>query len=160
VAEEIPDDLVPPLVVPPELVRVSDIDRKKVADRLHLAHAEGLITLAEFDLRVGAAWQARNRGELARLTYDLPEPQLPMPVAGRPAVLQPRRVPTALRVLATIWLSVTVVNLVVWGLVCVTSGEFVYPWWVWVGTPSGAVLGTLWLMLGNRDEPGNGPDKK
>lgn len=57
---------------------------------------------------------------------------------------------TALRVLATIWLSVSVLNLVIWGLVCVTTGQLVYPWWVWVTTPSGAVLGTIWWMVRGR----------
>jgi hypothetical protein len=146
--------------VPPELMRVSDVDRKAVAERLHAAHAEGLITLAEFDIRVGAAWQAATRGELAKLTADLPAPRpvaVPEPVRA-PVVRQRRRTPTALKVLDTIWLSLVALNLVIWGLVCLTTGQLVYAWWLWVAVPPGAVLGVLWWTVGNgRDDPGSRP---
>lgn len=137
--------------VSPDEIRVSDVDRKVVQDRLHTAHADGLITLSEFDARVGAAWQAVNRGDLAKLTADLPAaipappPAPPVPVRlARPAR---RRGNRALRVLNTIWLSIVAVNLVVWGLVCVTTGQFIYPWWLWLAVP-GAVLGVLWVTVG------------
>jgi hypothetical protein len=139
--------------VPPDQVRASDVDRKAVQDRLHTAHAEGLITLAEFDLRVGEAWQATTRGDLAKLTADLPAPR-PVPPAT-PPVPRRHKAPTALRVLGTIWLSISVLNLVVWGLVCLTTGQFIYPWWLWVAVPPGAVLGAVWWMVdgrGGRDE--------
>jgi hypothetical protein len=137
--------------IPPELMRVSDVDRKAVQERLHVAHAEGLITLTEFDSRVGAAWQSATRGDLARLTADLPAPQPPATTSA--PVVRRRRTPTALRVLNTIWLSLVMVNLVVWGLVCVTTGNFIYPWWLWVAGPPGAVLGTLqWTIVGRRDK--------
>jgi hypothetical protein len=129
--------------VPPEQVRASDVDRKAVQDRLHAAHAEGLITLAEFDTRVGEAWQARTRGELARLTADLPAP----PPPARPPVPRRHRAPTALRVLGRIWLSISVLNVVIWGLVCLTTAEFIYPWWLWVAVPPGVVLGAVWWMV-------------
>jgi hypothetical protein len=141
--------------VPPELMRVSDVDRKAMQERLHSAHAEGLITLAEFDIRVGAAWQAATRGELARLTGDLPAPRPVVPVPPAPVVRRRRRTPTALRVLNTIWLSLVALNLVIWGLVCLTTGEFVYAWWLWVAVPPGAVLGVLWWTIGGgRDDSG------
>lgn len=135
-------------------MRVSDVDRKAAADRLHRAHDDGMITLSEFDTRVGAAWQATTRGELAKLTADLPEgPQAARPAnppkrtpAGR------RRTPTALRVLNIIWASIMAVNLVVWGLVCITTGQFVYPWWLWVLVP-GAPLAVIWWSIMHRDDP-------
>ena len=146
--------------VPPDLMRVSDVDRKAVAERLHLAHEEGLITLAEFDTRVGAAWQAATRGELGKLTADLPAPRAVARAeepAPRPLVRR-RRTPTALRVLNTIWLSLVSLNLVIWGLVCLTTGSLIYPWWLWVAVPPGAVLGVLWWTVGNgRDDPGGRP---
>ncbi|HEX5119645.1 MAG TPA: DUF1707 domain-containing protein [Pseudonocardiaceae bacterium] len=140
--------------VPPEQMRVSDVDRKAAADRLNRAHDDGMITLSEFDSRVGAAWQAATRGELARLTADLPDSQHPIPQPAPPPPRPPvrRRTPTALRVLNTIWLSILAVSLVVWGLICITTGHFVYPWWLWVITP-GAVLGVVrWTVL-NMDDP-------
>lgn len=143
--------------VPPEQVRASDVDRKAVQDRLHHAHADGLITLAEFDTRVGAAWQATTRGDLAKLTADLPAPTPPA-AAPRPSLPRRHRAPTAMRVLATIWLSVSVVNVVVWGLICITTGQFIYPWWLWVAVPSGAVLGVVrWMVDTGR---GDGKEKR
>ena len=113
--------------VPPDQIRVSDVDRKAVQELLHNAHAEGLITLAEFDTRVGAAWQAVNRGDLARLTADLPAvvpAAAPVPVVRQPRAPR-RRGNTALRVLNTIWLSIVAVYVMVWGLVCITTGHFI-----------------------------------
>jgi hypothetical protein len=137
--------------IAPDEVRASDVDRKQVAEWLHAAHAEGQITLAEFDQRVGAAWQAKTKGELARLVFDLTAPRPAAPVTAQPAAPVVRRTPAALRVLTIIWLCIVVLNLVIWGLVTVTEGEWMYPWWVWVAGPSGAVLGTLYLTLGNRE---------
>lgn len=130
--------------VPPEQVRVSDADRLAAQDRLRVAHADGALTLTEFDVRVAQAWQAATRGELARLTADLPAPA-PVPRRARR-----HRGPTALRVLSTIWLSVSVLNVVIWALVCLTTGGLVYPWWLWVAAPSGAVLGSVWWMVEGR----------
>lgn len=142
--------------VPAEQMRVADVDRKAVVDRLHVAHAEGLITLTEFDSRVADTWQSKTRGDLAKLTADLPAPR-PVEVS-KPAgkqVVRRRRGPTALRVLNTIWLSITTLNIVIWGLVCLTGAEFVYPWWLWVAVPPGAVLGVLWWTVGGgKDDPG------
>lgn len=138
--------------MPPDQIRVSDADRKAVQERLHNAHGEGLITLAEFDTRVGAAWQAATRGELAKLTADLPAPtSTPPPPPPRPVVRRRRKGPVALRVLNTIWLSVSALNLVIWGLVCITTGQLIYPWFLWVAVPPGAVLGTLWWTIGCND---------
>ena len=49
-------------------------------------------------------------------------------------------------------------SLVIWGLVCLTTGQLVYAWWLWVAVPPGAVLGVLWWTVGNgRDDPGSRP---
>lgn len=125
--------------LPPDLVRASDVDRKRVHDRLHEAHANGEIDLAEFDQRVRDAWQAKNRGELARIVADLPEVSTPGPPQLNNGYI-------AMRVLTTIWLSLTVANLVIWGILWLTLDEYVYPWWLWVAVPPGSVLGLLWLL--------------
>jgi len=124
--------------VRPEDMRASDADRKAVQEKLHAAHEQGLIDLAEFDDRVRAAWQAKTRGELAKVTADLPErlPAKPSRSAGE----------VAMRVLTTVWLSLSAVNFVIWGLVCLVVEEFIHPWWVWVFLPPGSVLGVLWFM--------------
>ena len=48
--------------------------------------------------------------------------------------------PTVLKVLWTVWLAVVSINVVVWALVCGTTGHLVYPWPVWVAGPYGAAL--------------------
>lgn len=135
--------------VRPQDMRASDVDRKAVQDRLHHAHAEGLISLEEFDSRVRAAWAAKTRGELAGVSADLPLPS----AAARPVrgVFAPDGGGIAMRVLFTIWLSASLVNVVVWGLLVLTLGHGLYPWWVWVAAPPGAVLVTLFsLGIGRR----------
>jgi len=134
----------------PEDMRASDVDRKAAQDRLHWAHDEGLITLSEFDSRVRSAWDAKTRGELAEVFADLPMPGTARPAKG---IFAPDRGGTAMRVLSVIWLSVSLVNLVLWGLAVLTLGEWVHPWWVWVAVPPGVVLGTLWTFgIGRRKD--------
>lgn len=132
----------------PEDIRASDVDRKAAQEHLHWAHAEGVISLEEFDTRVRAAWGAKTRGELARVSADLPVPSSTKPVRGGFA---PNAGGVAMRVLFTIWLSASVLNLMIWGLIVLSIGHWVYPWWIWVAVPPGAVLGTLWAFgIGRR----------
>ncbi|WP_158603465.1 DUF1707 SHOCT-like domain-containing protein [Micromonospora radicis] len=53
-------------------LRVSDREREEVVQLLGRATAEGRLTLDEYTERAGAAHAAQTRGELARLTTDLP----------------------------------------------------------------------------------------
>ncbi|MGY1639345.1 DUF1707 domain-containing protein [Geodermatophilus sp. SYSU D00742] len=131
-------------------MRVSDPERAAVQERLRRAVAAGQLDLHEFDTRVQTVWAARTRGDLARVTRDLPEPPPPPPPAPTPPPLG--RVFTddaggvAMRVLTIVWASVVSVNLVVWGLVSLTTGDLVYPWWLWVAGPPGAVLAVLYAV--------------
>ncbi|WP_181445303.1 DUF1707 SHOCT-like domain-containing protein [Micromonospora endophytica] len=54
-------------------LRVSDREREEVVELLGRATAEGRLTLDEYTERAGAAHAAQTRGELARLTTDLPD---------------------------------------------------------------------------------------
>jgi hypothetical protein len=75
--------------------RIGDRERREVDDRLRQAHADGVLTLTEYDERCAQCWAARTRSELAVLTSDLPYPEpgtAPVPAAAPPA--QP---PTARR---------------------------------------------------------------
>jgi hypothetical protein len=47
---------------------------------------------------------------------------------------------TAMRVLAIVWASITAVNLAVWTIISVTTGDFPYPWWLWLSVPGAALL--------------------
>ena len=131
--------------VSPGDLRVSDVERVAVQERLRRAVADGQLELPEFDQRLTGVWAARTRRDLTALTCDLPHE--PPPV--EPAPPTPRRVftdtpgGTTMRVLSTVWVCALVVNVVVWFLVSVSVGEFVHPWPVWL-TPAGAVLVVLY----------------
>lgn len=125
---------------PAEALRVSDTERSQVQDRLRRAHGAGQLDLYEFDERVKAVWAARTRGELSRVTADLPEPASP----ARPGIFTASPGGVTMRVLTIVWLGVVTVNLVVWSILALTLDEPVYPWWLLVAGPSGAVLGVLY----------------
>lgn len=127
--------------VRPEDLRISDVDRERVQDQLRHAQAAGQLDIPEFDERTKGVWAARTRGELARVTADLPELPPPAPTVQK-AVFSDTGGGTAMRVLTIIWASLLTVNVVVWGILALT-GIVVYPWFVWVLVP-GAVLGVLY----------------
>ena len=60
----------------PGSVRASDGEREAAVERLRAASAEGRLTLEELTIRTEAAYTARTRGELAKVTADLPEAPL------------------------------------------------------------------------------------
>ncbi|MBV9921411.1 MAG: DUF1707 domain-containing protein [Pseudonocardia sp.] len=53
-------------------MRASDRERQDVVDRLHDALGEGRLDLAETDVRVATAYEARFRDEFPALVADLP----------------------------------------------------------------------------------------
>jgi hypothetical protein len=56
----------------PGLVRVSDEDRDRAVDELRKEFVDGRLSHETFMLRMHAALDARNQGELSGLFYDLP----------------------------------------------------------------------------------------
>ncbi len=133
--------------VRPEDMRVSDAERQAVEERLQVAQSVGQLDIHEFDERVRSVWGARTRGELDRVTVDLPAPPPAAPPVRKPSrqVFADTGGGMAMRVLTVIWLSIVAVNLVVWGLVSATDDAPVYPWPIWLA-PSGAVLLVLYLV--------------
>jgi len=151
--------------LPSEQFRASDVERKIVEQRLHRAHADGQLNLDELDTRLVAVWQAKTRGDLVVLTMDLPS--VPSQFA-EPDVPQPQQLPvrrkrgggrTAMRVLTTIWASLSALNFVIWLMVSITDLQIQYPWFIWVAGPSGVVLGVIWLSMnagrGRRGDQGS-----
>ncbi|ADB72936.1 DUF1707 SHOCT-like domain-containing protein [Geodermatophilus obscurus] len=126
--------------VHPDELRVSDPERAAVQERLRRAVAAGQLDLHEFDTRVQSAWAARTRGELSRITRDLPEPPPEPPSPPPLGRWFSDDDGTAMRVLMIVWASIAAVNLVVWGLVTVTSEGDTYPWWIWLSVPGAALL--------------------
>jgi hypothetical protein len=122
-------------------MRISDAERGLVQDRLRRAHDIGQLDLGEFDERVKSVWAARTRGELERVTADLPAPASE---AGRRAMFSDTGGGVTMRILTIIWGSLAAVNLTVWGLIAVSTGSFVYPWWLWVALPPGVALAVLY----------------
>jgi hypothetical protein len=57
----------------PNRLRTSDKEREQVAEILRAAMTEGRLTLEEGEERLGAAYAAKFRDELAPLTADLPD---------------------------------------------------------------------------------------
>jgi hypothetical protein len=67
-------------------VRASDQERESTVTLLREHGAAGRLDVEELEQRVGAAYQARTRGDLSTLMDDLPRPQsLSTPTAYRPA---------------------------------------------------------------------------
>jgi Domain of unknown function (DUF1707) len=132
-------------------LRASDADRQAVVDVLAAAFNDGRLKIDEYTERMGFALEAVTRDQLAGLYTDLTPAgplTVPAPVAASPQQETGLRgfiaaMPTALKVLWTIWLSAVSINVVVWLLVCVTSVSLVYPWPLWVAGPAGAALAAV-----------------
>lgn len=127
-------------------LRASDADRERVATALRQHYAEGRLADAELAERIDQAYASRTLGELRELTLDLPEvtpsaPPAPTPPAAVPATPGgPARRDRTLRAMWTTWAVAVAVNLMVWLLVSISSGELAYFWPMWVAGPWGAVL--------------------
>lgn len=152
-----------PEPLPRDQLRASHDDRQLVVDALRRSHDEGRLTLGEFDDRSREAYAAVTYADLAALTADLPAQDRPLAVRPHAPVLpvaEPSpavrdddddRTPLAWRVVGSAWFAATFLNLVIWGIVSLAGGDWVYPWWIWVGGPWGAVLLVGWLSgLGRR----------
>jgi hypothetical protein len=157
-------------------MRASDQDREEVVGRLRAALDEGRLKMPEYVERMGLAYDAVTYADLAPLHADIPAATgLARPAQAAPApqpspVVVPQRaqhMPTPLKVLWTIWLTIVSINVVVWFLVSVTTGHFIYPWPLWVAGPAGAALfavtlGTAQIRRSHRPgpqgpQPGHGP---
>ena len=141
-------------------MRAADNDREAIVERLTRAQAEGRLDLAEFDHRVQLAWTAQTYAELDALIADLPLDGEPSSSARRapeqqvyqhqtyhpqtyqhpvrlPEIQKPNR---AAQFFVRAWVAASMINFVIWGLVSVTNLEWIYPWWIWVAGPWGALI--------------------
>ncbi len=128
-------------------MRAADADRERVAEQLRSSHADGRLDLTEYDERVQQAWVARTYGELDALTVDLPQARPPTPEA-HPEVRQSHqqcRNGRGGRVTISAWASASLINLMIWAMVCLSTLSWIHPWWIWVAGPWGAVLIARWL---------------
>lgn len=126
-------------------IRASDSDRAAVAEELLRAHTEGRLTLTEFDERARAVHEARTYADLAALTADLPtglDAPTGTPTSTPAATLSSPapRTRTVAKGLTNAWVAASTVNFLVWGVLSLVLGEVLYPWWLWVAVPWGALL--------------------
>ncbi|GAA2627921.1 DUF1707 domain-containing protein [Dactylosporangium fulvum] len=149
-----------------ENLRAADVDRQFVAERLKAALDEGRLSLGEYDDRLKETYAARTYGDLDRILKDLPgfhpvnDSQLTPagPVSSATFTDKDRkdgRTPSWLVGIWGAWLVAVSVNVVIWALVSISSGEAVYFWPMWVAGPWGAVLlaSTISMrVLGNSPE--------
>ena len=137
----------------PEM-RASDADRDRVAGALREHLALGRLTMDELNERLEATYAARTLGELQQVTRDLPEEDLDyrpiaahqrarsVPARGGAGIARPRGP----------WAAYATVNFVcftIWLIVAATGGGL-YPWFLWVAGPWGAVL-LARQVLGHKD---------
>jgi hypothetical protein len=133
--------------------RVSDGERQAAVDRLRIAHDEGRLDLEEYDRRLASAYASVTYGDLDRLFADLPAAGTPVHVSPGLAARQVAPPPVldagtigdmhlALKVLWIIWASVAGINLVVWVLVGLGSGNAPYFWPMWLAVPGIALFVT------------------
>jgi hypothetical protein len=126
-------------------MRASDSDRQAVVDRLRKAVDEGRLGVLEWDERVARAYRSVTYDELAQVDADLPPEQPAQPAKAAREATRPdadgllKDLPTALKVLWTIWLTAVLINVVIWALVS-AAGDLKYFWPAWVAGPSGAAL--------------------
>ncbi|GAB3294828.1 DUF1707 SHOCT-like domain-containing protein [Parasphingorhabdus pacifica] len=127
-------------------LRVGDRERADAIETLRRAHSEGRIDLSEFDERSASTWAARTYYELSAVTADLPTSSWVtggVESAGS-GVARDWRSSAPLRVMRGsaefAWLVAVSINLVIWLLVSAGSSDSIYPWWIWVAGPWGAVL--------------------
>ncbi|MBF6344995.1 DUF1707 domain-containing protein [Nocardia cyriacigeorgica] len=115
--------------------RASDAERAQTVELLSRHLADGRLDLAEYDQRVATVWATTTRDDLGLVLSDLPK--LPKPRTDEP---RRPRIPVWQRIEAASWVSVSVLVLVIWGTISLATGEFTYPWPIWVIGPWGAVL--------------------
>ncbi|MDN5918288.1 MAG: DUF1707 domain-containing protein [Pseudonocardia sp.] len=127
--------------VKPDAMRVSDVDRTFMQERLRRAHEVGALDLNEFDERVAAVWASRTRADLVRTVADLPAPPR---TRNHGVVFADSAGGKTMRVLTIIWACVSAVALVSWGIVVLSDGGG-DPWWMWVAGPPAAVLLVLYV---------------
>ncbi|MEU8384763.1 DUF1707 domain-containing protein [Streptosporangium sp. NPDC048865] len=127
-------------------MRASDGDRDKIASVLREHYAQGRLTTEEFDERLEQLYTSKTYGELAVLTSDLPDvdlrrlPETPSRAPERSRASERKGAQDkGLAAAWAAWATVSGINWMIWLIVGIT-GDFPYPWPLWVMGPWGVVL--------------------
>jgi hypothetical protein len=116
-------------------MRASDADRERVAGVLRDAHAEGRLTMPEFEERLEATYAARTLAELAPLTRDLPAPSAAVVPADRGVGRWAEH-----RGAWASWATAVLVCTAIWAVSGISDHDFSTFWPIWVAGPWGALL--------------------
>ncbi|MGA8112114.1 MAG: DUF2306 domain-containing protein [Actinocatenispora sp.] len=119
----------------PEEVPVDPGARALAARRLDRAHADGLLSDETAGQRRDRLRTATTRGDIRTV------------LAGVPRAVAPAGLVTALRAASWLTLAMTVVQFVVWLMICAISLEFDAPWWLYSSVPAAVVVAGLWLAV-------------
>jgi Domain of unknown function (DUF1707) len=150
-------------MVPRDQMRAADEDRERTAARLRQALEEGRLTLDEVDQRLVDVYASKTFGDLDRVVADLPqltpvERSQVVPAASPVRMPASRheenpKMPAWLSVSWRAWLVAVAINLVIWFLVSVTSGDLAYFWPMWVAGPWAAANVGLMVLFPPRRRP-------
>jgi DUF1707 SHOCT-like domain len=102
------------------VLRASDEDRERVADRLRHAAGEGRLLTEELEERLGAVFSSRTYGELDAVVHDLPAPR------------DAHRHKAPLWVKATIAVAILVTMIAVLAIVALVVIGLAGAWLLWV----------------------------
>jgi hypothetical protein len=102
-------------------LRASDAEREQTATLLREHGAAGRLDVEELEQRVGAAYQARTRGELAALLDDLPRAQPVSAVRSGPPLRRHHDHGWGM------FIRVSVLLVVIWAL---SGADYFWPAWV------------------------------
>ena len=123
--------------VHPDSMRAGNADRERVVAQLNQAFAEGRLDVQELDQRVAGAYAAKTLGELVPLTADLPVDRAPARrPAAPPAPAGDREIEHGARRAAIGGtLGLFLVNVLIWAVVSISTGSFIYFWPIWTAIP-------------------------
>jgi hypothetical protein len=134
-----------------EEMRAGDGDRQAVADKLKAALDEGRLDLGEYDERLQRTYSARTYGDLQGLVNDLPG-TIPVsrsqvqPVGSESPVMEPAAGKGGMPTWLGPYAGVVAVSVVIWAIVCISSGELLYFWPIWMFIP--LIFGVIGQMTG------------
>lgn len=114
-------------------IRASDAERERVADELRVHAGEGRLDPDELDERLRQAYAARTRGDLERVTADLPPARRP-----EPATPTLRRPSNGLLERVGAYVGVMALLIVIWA---VTGAGSFWPIWPAIGLTLALITG-------------------
>ncbi len=118
-----------------EKLRVSTAEREATAQLLGTAMADGRLTLVEYEQRLDLVWKSATRGELAKVTDDLPVPTQ----ATEPAESKDAREWREYWDEWRWWLGGVIIMSGIWGFQSISDGELNG---YWPGWPIG-----IWALI-------------